>query len=208
MATKVRARKRKAPADTHPWPLVLRTQPALEVSEDQFYELCRLNGDLRIERTAEGEWLIMPPTGLGTGDRNAEITRQLANWARQDGRGRVYDSSTAFTLPNGAVRSPDASWLLKERLAQFSEHQRERFTLVCPDFVLELWSPSDRLRDVQDKMAEYMANGAQLGWLLYPPERCVWVYRQGAPVERLDQPELVSGEPVLPGFTLDLREIW
>jgi Uma2 family endonuclease len=206
MVTKIH--KRKAPADLHPWPLVLRTRPALDLSEDQFFEFCQLNGDLRIERTAEGEWLIMPPTGLGTGDRNTEITRQLANWARQDGTGRAYDSSTGFRLANGAVRSPDASWLPKERLVQFSEHERERFAPICPDFVLELWSPADRLADVQAKMAEYVANGASLGWLLYPPERRVYVYRPGQPVERLDRAESVAGDPVLPGFTLDLREIW
>jgi Uma2 family endonuclease len=206
MATKLR--KRKAPAETSQWPLVLRTRPALDVSEDQFYEFCRLNGDLRIERTAEGEWLIMPPTGLGTGDRNSEINMQLRLWAKRDGTGRSYDSSTGFRLPNGAIRSPDASWLPEERVAQLSEHQRERFAPVCPDFVLELWSSSDRLRDLQDKMHEYLASGARLGWLHYPPQRCVWVYRPGESPERLDEPESVSGEPVLPGFALDLREIW
>jgi Uma2 family endonuclease len=196
------------PAEAHPWPVVLRTRPALEVSEVQFYEFCRLNADLRIERTAEGEWLMMPPTGGDTGSRNAEITRQLGNWAKQDGTGVAYDSSTGFRLPNGAMRSPDGAWLPKERLAPISAEERQRFMPVCPDFVLELWSPSDRLQDVQDKMAEYIANGARLGWLLYPPERCVYVYRPGEPVERLDQPESVSGEPVLRGFSLDLREIW
>jgi Uma2 family endonuclease len=201
-------RKPKSSADPHPWPLVLRTRPALEVSEDQFFEFCQLNGDLRIERTAEGEWLIMPPTGGGTGHRNANINWQLFSWARQDGTGLAYDSSTGFRLPNTATRSPDASWLLKERLAQIPAEQQERFIRLCPDFVLELWSPSDRLQDVQDKMAEYLANGARLGWLLYPPERRVYVYRPEVPVERLDQPEILSGEPVLRGFTLDLREIW
>lgn len=208
MATAVRRRKRRAADESNPWPLVLHTRPALDLSEDQFFELCQLNRDLRLERTAEGEWLIMPPTGGDTGNRNANINWQLFSWAQQDGTGLAYDSSTGFRLPNGAVRSPDAAWLPKERLAQFSEHQRERFLPACPDFVLELWSPSDRLPDLQAKMAEYLANGSRLGWLLYPPERRVWVYRPGAPVERLDQPESVSGEPVLPGFALDLREIW
>jgi Uma2 family endonuclease len=161
MATKIQ--KRKLPVDPHPWPLVLRTRPALDLSEDQFFEFCQLNRDLRIERTAEGEWLIMPPTGGDTGDRNAEITMQLRVWVKRDGTGRTYDSSTGFRLPNGATRSPDASWLSNERLAQFSEQQRERFLPTCPDFVLELWSRSDRLADVQDKMAEYLANGARLG---------------------------------------------
>ncbi len=200
--------KKKPPADSPPWPLVLRVRPALNLTEEQFFALCQLNRDLRIERSAEGEWLIMPPTGWDTGDRNSEINRQLTNWARQDGTGRTCDSSTGFRLPNGAVRSPDAAWLRKERLAPLSPEERQRFLPLCPDFVLELWSPSDRLEDIQAKMAEYLANGARLGWLLYPPERRVFVYRPGAAVERMDQPDAVSGDPVLPGFTLDLREIW
>ncbi len=208
MSVTVRKRKRKAAAEPSPWPLVLRTRPALDVSEDQFYEFCQLNGDLRIERTAAGEWLIMPPTGGDTGNRNAEITYQLVNWTKRDGTGLAYDSSTGFRLPNGAMRSPDGAWLRKDRLAEVPADQRQRFMPICPDFVIELWSPSDRLGDVQAKMAEYLANGARLGWLLYPPERCVYVYRPGAPVERLERPESVAGDPVLPGFVLDLREIW
>jgi Uma2 family endonuclease len=201
-------KRKKPPADPSPWPLVLRVRPALDLTEDQFFAVCQLNRDLRIERSAEGEWLIMPPTGWDTGDRNAEINRQLANWARQDGTGRTSDSSTGFRLPNGAVRSPDAAWLPRDRLARLSPADRQRFLPLCPDFVLELWSPSDRLEDIQAKMDEYLANGARLGWLLYPPERCIFVYRPGALVERLDNPETMSGDPVLPGFTLDLREIW
>ncbi len=208
MATAVHKRKAKPPADSYPWPLVLRTRPALDVTEDQFFEVCQLNRDLRIERTAEGEWLIMPPTGGDTGNRNANINWQLFGWARQDGTGLAYDSSTGFRLPNGAMRSPDGAWLRKDRLAEITPEDRQRFMPICPDFVLELWSPSDRLADVQAKMTEYVANGARLGWLVYPPERCVFVYRPDAPVERLDQPETMSGEPVLPGFALDLREIW
>jgi Uma2 family endonuclease len=208
MSLAVRKRKQKSPTEPSPWPLVIRTRPALDVSEEQFYEFCRLNADLRIERTAEGEWLIMPPTGGDTGDRNSEINMQLRLWAKRDGTGRVYDSSTGFRLPNGAMRSPDAAWLHKDRLAPLSPEDWQRFMPICPNFVLELWSPSDRLPDVQAKMTEYLANGARLGWLLYPPERCVFVYRTDAPVERLDQPETVSGDPVLPGFILDLREIW
>jgi Uma2 family endonuclease len=208
MSVVVRKSKRKSPRESHPWPIVLRTRPVLDVSENQFYELCQLNGDLRIERTAEGEWLIMPPTGGDTGNRNANLTWQLVGWARQDGTGLAYDSSTGFRLPNGAMRSPDAAWLPKERQAQLSAEDRHRFMPVCPDFVAELWSPSDQRSDLQDKMTEYLANGARLGWLLYPPERTVYVYRPDAPIERLDQPDSVSGDPVLPGFILDLRDIW
>jgi Uma2 family endonuclease len=201
-------RKAKAPPDLSDWPLVLRLRPALEMTEDQFYEFCQLNRDLRLERKAEGELLIMPPTGWEPGRRNLEISRQLGNWAVADRTGFAGDSSTGFRLPNGAVRAPDACWLPKERLAQFSAREQERFLPVCPDFVLELWSPPDRLHDVQAKMEEYLANGARLGWLLYPPERRVYVYRPGAPVERLDNPETLSGDPVLPGFVLDLRPVW
>ncbi|HZR98266.1 MAG TPA: Uma2 family endonuclease [Chloroflexota bacterium] len=208
MKMKTAVRKAKAPPERSDWPLVLRLRPALDLTEDQFFALCQLNRDLRLERTAEGELLIMPPTGWEAGHRNFEISRQLANWAMADGTGYGCDSSTGFRLPNGAVRAPDAAWLPNERLASFSAHERERFLPVCPDFVLELWSPTDRLCDVQDKMKEYLANGARLGWLLYPPERRVYVYRPGVPVEQRDNPATLSGDPVLPGFVLDLRQIW
>ncbi|HLH21831.1 MAG TPA: Uma2 family endonuclease [Chloroflexota bacterium] len=201
-------RKAKAPPDRSGWPLVLRLRPALDLTEEQFYEFCQLNRDLRLERNAEGELLVMPPTGWGAGHRNLEISRQLANGAIENGTGYGCDSSTGFRLPNGAVRSPDAAWLPKEKVPHFSAHQRDRFLPVCPDFVLELWSPSDRLSDVQAKMEEYLANGARLGWLLYPPERRVYVYRPGVSVEQLNNPETLAGDPVLPGFVLDLRRVW
>jgi Uma2 family endonuclease len=201
-------RKPTPPADAYPWPLVLRVRPVLDPTEDQFFEFCQLNRDLRIERTTEGEWLIMPPAGGDTSEGNAEINRQLANWAKRDGTGAVFDSSGGFRLPNGAVRSPDAAWMLRARLAQFSAAQRRRFIPACPDFVLELRSPSDRLADLQAKLAEYIANGARLGWLLDPEARQVYVYRPDVPVVRLDNPARLAGDPVLPGFTLDLRDIW
>jgi Uma2 family endonuclease len=204
--------RRKAPTDRitvgYDFPLVLRIRPALDISEDQFFEFCQLNGDLRIERTAEGELLIMPPTGWDAGARNAEITRQLGNWAMRDGTGVASDSSTGFRLPNTAVRAPDAAWIPRSRLDQIPAAQRGVFLPACPDFVLELRSASDRLRDVQAKMQEYIANGARLGWLIDPESRRVYVYRPDAPVQRLDRPESVSGDPVLPGFVLDLRQIW
>src|SRR5262245_47647416 len=204
--------RRKAPsgisADTYPLPLVLRTRPALDISEDQFFAFCQLNGDLRIERSAEGELLIMPPTGWDAGARNAEIARQLGNWAQRDGTGVAFDSSTGFRLPNTAVRSPDASWIPRSRLEQIPAARPGAFLPACPDFVLELRSASDRLRDVQAKMQEYIANGARLGWLIDPEPRHVYVYRPDMPVERLDGPASVSGDPVLPSFVLDLREIW
>ena len=206
MATTVQ--KTQAPPDTSEWPLVLRLRPAVKLSENQFLKLCQLNRDLRIERNAEGELLIMPPTGGGSGNRNAEITRQLGNWARRDGTGEFFDSSTGFQLPNTAVRAPDAAWIPRERWEQLSPAEREKFVPLCPDFVIELRSPTDRLRDVHDKMREYIANGTRLGWLLNPPTRQVYIYRPGARVERLDNPERVSGDPVLPGFMLNLRQVW
>jgi Uma2 family endonuclease len=152
--------------------------------------------------------LIMPPTGGQTGSSNAQITIQLGVWANRDGTGVVYDSSTGFRLPNGAVRSPDAAWLPRPRLDQFSAEQRRQFIPICPDFVLELRSPSDKLDDLHAKMREYLAAGARLGWLLDPDARQVHIYRPDTPVERLDEPDSVSGDPILPGFVLDLRQIW
>jgi len=205
---KTAVRKRKTSLDTHELPLVLRTRPALDLSDEQFFELCQINRDLRIERNAAGELLIMPPAGWGTSDRNSEINLQLRTWAKRDGTGIATDSSAGFRLPNTAVRSPDAAWIGKSRLDPIPAQQREKFLPACPDFVLELRSPSDRLADVQAKMEEYLANGARLGWLLDPANRHVYVYRPGVPVERLDAPDTISGDPVLPGFVLDLREIW
>jgi Uma2 family endonuclease len=189
-------------------PLVLQLQPTLQLSDEQFFELAQLNRDLRMERTARGELILALPTGGKTGERNSEITMQLALWAKRDGRGITFDSSTGFKLPNGAVRSPDASWVAKARLAELSDEQKQKFPPLCPDFVIELRSPTDRLSVLREKMQEYLDNGAQLGLLLDPEQRRVYVYRAGAEVEELTGPETVSAEPVLPGFALDLREIW
>ena len=189
-------------------PLVLRLRPVIEMTREQFFELCQLNRDLRIERTAEGDLVIMPPTGGETGARNAELVMQVKLWAKRDGSGVVFDSSTGFDLPNGATRSPDVAWVKRSRLAALTPEQKQRFLPLCPDFVIELRSPSDPLSILQEKMEEYLANGAQLGWLIDPVERQVYVYRPGAPVERLDNPAELRGDPVLPGFVLDLRTVW
>jgi Uma2 family endonuclease len=188
--------------------MILHTRPALEVSDVQFFEFCRQNRDTRIEQTREGDWIIMAPTGFETGSRNSEVNRQLGNWARQDKTGIAADSSTGFGLPNGAKRSPDAAWVTRERLAGLTPEQKQRFLPLCPDFALELCSPSDSLADTQEKMAEYRENGARLGWLLDAAERQVYVYRPQAEVSVLDTPATLSGEPELPGFTLDLALIW
>lgn len=189
-------------------PLVLRLRPAIELSDEQFFAFCRLNPDLRIERTAEGDVEIMSPAGGRTGYRNAGITAQLWTWALRDGTGAPFDSATGFILPNGAVRAPDAAWVRMPRLEQLTEEQQERFLPLCPDFAIELRSPSDRLRVAQAKMQEYIANGAALGWLIDAPNRRVYVYRPDAEVERLDDPAMLSGDPELPGFVLDLTHVW
>ncbi|MGI8469824.1 MAG: Uma2 family endonuclease [Pyrinomonadaceae bacterium] len=180
----------------------------MKFTDDEFWEFCRQNDEMRIEMTKEGDVIIMPPTGSETGDRNAEITMQLRLWAKKDKRGKSYDSSTGFKLPDGATVSPDASWLLNERLEQFTAKQRERFLPLCPDFVLELRSASDRLKGSQKKMTEYIENGARLGWLIDPKNRQVHVYRSNGEIEILENSKKISGENVLENFELDLAEIW
>jgi Uma2 family endonuclease len=150
----------------------------------------------------------MPPTGLESGRRNNRLSYRLTAWADANGSGIVFDSSTLFTLPNGAKRSPDASWVRRERWEALPKEQRQGFGLLCPDFVAELRSPTDRLSLLQEKMQEYIANGALLGWLIDPLEKRVYVYRPDQAVEILDDPPAVSGDPVLPGFVLRVRELW
>jgi Uma2 family endonuclease len=188
--------------------LTLHLSPAVELTDEQFFGLCQLNSDLRLERTAEGDIVVMPPTGGETSNRNGEITRQLGNWTKRDGTGAAFESSAGFKLPNGADRSPDAAWVSHERLAQLRPEEKRRFVPLCPDFVIELISPTDSLGATQGKMIEYIENGALLGFLIHPDARRVYVYRPGATVEELKDITEVSGEPELPGFTLDLREIW
>jgi Uma2 family endonuclease len=190
-------------------PLVVRMPSSVvEMNDDQFFDFCQANRELRIERTAEGDVLIMPLTGFGSGRRNAAINARLFNWAERNGTGVVLDSSTGFRLPNRAVRSPDAAWILKSRLEAFSKEEQEKFLPLCPDFVIELKSPTDRLVDLKNKMVEYIDNGARLGWMLDPEARQVLVCRPGRAVDVLDHPETLSGDPELPGFVLDLRGIW
>jgi Uma2 family endonuclease len=203
-------REERAPA-THPTleiPLVLHIPDTLKIDEEQFLALCQENSDLRFERTAKGDWIIMPPAGGDTGIKNSELNRQLANWAIADGIGRVFDSSSGFKLPNGAERSPDSAWVLRERFVALTLEERQRFIPLCPDFVAELRSPSDRLSTLQSKMEEYLANGARLGWLIDAANRHVYVYCPGAPVERLDNPLTLSGDPVLPNFVLDVQAVF
>ena len=181
-------------------PLVLKLSPLIELTEWQFAEFCSLNDDLRIERNKNGELEIMAPAFSETGGKEGEILGQLWDWAKQDGSGRAYGPSAGFTLPNGAIREPDASWISRTRLQALTPEQRSGFYNICPDFVIELRSDSDRLAVLQAKMQEYIANGAQLGWLIDPQTRSVHAYRPDA--------ETISADPILPGFTLDLTEIW
>lgn len=188
--------------------LLIRFQPALCPTEDQFFEFCQINRDLRIERNADGGVLVMEPTGWETGEKDAELTYQLKAWARKDGSGRAVGSSAGYRLPNGAVRSPDASWVRNERLASVTPEERTKFLPLCPDFAIELRSPTDRLSRLREKMAEYIANGTKLGWLIDPLSRSVSVYRPGSEVEILDAPGAVSAHPVLEGFQLRLDSVW
>ncbi|MFN8497628.1 MAG: Uma2 family endonuclease [Anaerolineae bacterium] len=178
------------------------------LTDEQFEEFCQRNQDVRVERTSHGDLIIMPPTGGATGNRSAALITMLTVWAWQDGSGETFDSSTGFDLPNGATRSPDAAWVSKERLASLFPAARGRFLPLCPEFVAELRSPSDDLAELQDKMQEYIENGAQLAWLIDPAYRRVYVYRPDLPVEAMREPSAVSGEPVLPGFVLDLARLW
>ena len=189
-------------------PLTIWLEPAICMTEEQFVEFCAQNDELRIERTAEGALEIMPPTKGYTGNQNFKVVVQFGNWAMQDGRGCGFDSSAGFTLPNGAVRSPDVSWVLRSRLDALTEEERKGFWHICPDFVIEIRSTSDRLSRLQAKMQEYIDNGARLGWLVDPIERRAYVYRPGAAVEVLDSPQTLSGDPELAGFTLDMGAIW
>lgn len=189
-------------------PLVVRFRPLYAMTPDEFYQFCALNPGLNAELTEEGEVVFMSPSGGATANRNAQLLLALGQWATEDGTGVFFDSSAGFTLPNKAVRAPDASWVRRERWAALTPEQRERFAPLCPDFVVELASPTDWLIDLQDKMDEYMANGAQLGWLIVPETRSVFVYRPGEETVHLSDAESTAGDPVLPGFTLDLLPIW
>ena len=191
-------------------PIVLRLGTVLHLTDDQLLELSSLNDTLRLERNALGELEILPPTIPTTGNQELNISADLRDWTRDDGSGVAFGPTAGFTLPNGAVRSPDASWILKSRVAELTEEQRQGFWHICPDFVIELRSSSDRLSVLRRKMEEYMENGVRLGWLIdsLDPQHRVYIYRPDATVEVLEGPESLSGEPELPGFTLDLKPVW
>lgn len=179
-----------------------------KVSHEQFKQLTTVNRDLRLERTVTGELIVMPPTGSNTGHRNLDIEGQLWLWNRQTKLGVAFNSSTGFHLPNGADRSPDAAWISQERWDALTPEEQEGFAPICPDFVMELRSKSDHMEPLRAKMREYMENQARLGWLVDRKNRKVEIYRQGRDVEVLDNPTTLLGEDVLPGFVLDLTEVW
>ena len=189
--------------------LVLHFSPLMKrLGEDGFFELCMLNKDLRIELTSAGDLIIMPPTGGKTGIRNFKLIVSFGIWAEKDATGKGFDSSTVFSLPNGAKRSPDLAWVRNERWNQLSEKEQERFPPLCPDFVVELRSKSDALVTLQDKMQEYIDNGALLGWLIDPIKKKLYVYRPQSVVKVFDNPPDISGNPLLPGFILDVQSLW
>ena len=188
--------------------LTLNLNPIIKLTDDQFFELCQENENIRLERTAKGELIIMSPAGGETGSSNAGLTAQIWNWNERNKLGKVFDSSTGFKLPNGANRAPDASWVKLERWNALTPEQRKKFPPICPDFVVELMSPSDSLKETQDKMKEYRDNGAALGLLINRKSRQLEIYRPNQEVEVLESPATVSGEDVLPGFILNLESIW
>ncbi|MEG4323287.1 MULTISPECIES: Uma2 family endonuclease [unclassified Microcoleus] len=179
-----------------------------QITDDQFYQLCRQNPEVKFERNAKGEITVMSPTGGETGNSNAEINADFVIWNRRTKLGVCFDSSTCFKLPNGANRSPDVSWIKQERWDALTPEQKQKFPPIAPDFVLELMSPTDSLKDTQDKMQEYMENQVKLGWLINRKTRRVEIYRQGQEKEILEGPAELSREDILPGFVLNLQAVW
>ncbi|MGD2179482.1 Uma2 family endonuclease [Lusitaniella coriacea] len=180
----------------------------LTLTYEQFVQLAIANRDLQLERTVTGELIVNPPTGSETGNRNSDLTGQLWLWNRQAKLGVTFDSSTGFHLPNGSARAPDAAWVRQDRWDALTPEQRKGFAPLAPDFVVELRSQTDRIESLRDKIREYQANGVLLGWLIDRARKAVEVYRLGQEVEVLEHPMSLSGENILPGFVLDLTEIW
>lgn len=187
---------------------VLQFDPFIKMTDDQFFDFCQANRDVRIERNSQREIIVMPPTGWETGNTNAEISAQLRIWSKQNGHGKSADSSTGYVLPNGAVMSPDASWILNERLEKIPPAKRRKFLPLAPDFVIELHSVSDSLKKLQEKMEEYIENGVSLGWLIDVKNKKIHVYEANAETQILENPNEISGEPILKNFVLNLKEIW
>jgi len=188
--------------------LTIKLEPIINITPEQFYLICQKNPELKLELSAEGELMIMPPTGGETGKTNASITAQLWLWNEQKRLGEVFDSSCGFILPNRAQRSPDASWIEKKRWESLSATLREKFIPLCPDFVIELLSPTDSLKATQEKMQEYLDNGCTLGWLINRQKQEVEIYQPNKTVEVISRPTTLSGGDLLPDFVLNLAKIW
>jgi Uma2 family endonuclease len=186
----------------------VRVEPDRPMSSDEFFDFCQANSLFRIERMADGEIVIMPPAGMESGRQDLELGTQLNSWAKRDGRGKAFGCSTGFDLPNGANLSPDASWVGNIRLGTLTQKQKRKFAPICPDFVVEVQSPSDSVLRLKRKMYEWIDNGAQLGWLILPDSKTVYVYRPGQEPEFLTNITQLAGEGPVDGFVLDLTEIW
>ncbi len=188
--------------------ITLNLKPFVELSDDQFYQLCLNHRELKFERTSQGELVIMSPVGGVGGSKEADLIADLVYWNRQKQLGKVFSSSTCFKLPNGSDRSPDAAWIAKENWERLTTEQQQKFPPICPDFVIELRSPSDALVPLQQKMQEYLDNGLRLGWLINPQDRQVEIYTANQPKQIFNSPQQIDGDNVLPGFVIDLSLLW
>ncbi|MCY7392061.1 MAG: Uma2 family endonuclease [Leptolyngbyaceae cyanobacterium CAN_BIN12] len=189
-------------------PMAINLPTLSQMTTAEFYEFCQANPELRIERSAAGEVIIMSPAFSDTGNRNFNLAVQLGMWAEKEGTGIGFDSSAGFTLPNGATRAPDIAWIKADRWNHLTDAEKNSFAPLCPDFVIELRSASDSLTTLQAKLQEYIENGASLGWLIDRKQRQVHIYRPNQAIEILENPEAVSGEPELPGFILNMAKVW
>jgi Uma2 family endonuclease len=207
MSVSPRQRSRSKSRDRETIALMVSRESGLRASTKAFWKLCVANPLLRLERSANGDVIVMAPAGADSGRRNGKLTMRLGKWSEQNDTGEFFDSSTGYTLPNGRICSPDASWIVRERWSNLPLVKRKRFAPICPDFVVEIRSPSDQLEDLREKMSLYLDQGVRLGWLLDPGTGLAEIYRPGRPVETLDRPATLSGEEVLPGFVLDLQGI-
>jgi Uma2 family endonuclease len=190
-------------------PVTLKLNPDLHMNDDEYYEFCMANPDLRLERTAQGEIVIVPPAGWESDYRNTTILGRLESWARRDGRGKAFGPSAEYILPTGAALSPDASWVSNERILKVSKDRRRKFPPVCPEFVIEVMSPSDRLKGASEKMKEWMRAGVDLAWLIHGDEQTVYLYRAGQKeAEKRTGITKLAGEGPVVGFDLDLTDVW